>query len=61
MRQAAARDAVGTTLIPGFHDAIWVPFGFSVVGLALAFFLKDDRDNPATGARIPANSDPCSQ
>jgi hypothetical protein len=58
---SAARDAVGTAVIRGFHDAVWVLFGLSVVGLALAFFLKDNRDKQAAGARLPVNSDPCSQ
>ena len=57
---AAVRETVGTAMIHGFHDTVLILVGLSVLGLALAFFLKDNRDKEATGSRLPANSDPCS-
>jgi EmrB/QacA subfamily drug resistance transporter len=57
----AVRDTVGTAVIHGFHDAMWILAGLSFVGLVLAFFLKDNRSKEAIALRLPGNSDQCSQ
>ena len=58
---AAARDAVGVAVIHGFHDTILILVGLSILGIALAFLLKDNRSKEAIAMRLPGHSDPSPQ
>ncbi|HUL61804.1 MAG TPA: DHA2 family efflux MFS transporter permease subunit [Methanocella sp.] len=52
----AVRDAVGTAVIHGFHDTVLILVGLSVLGLALALLLRDNRTKEATAIQSPAKS-----
>ena len=56
---AVVRDKVDMAIIHGFHDSILVLAGLSILGLALAIFLKDNREKEAPGSIVSASPDPC--